>query len=164
MKECKTCAFRDPKQNICFRHSSSNRVLNVKETDFCSWHSTIITRCEICKNPILPENLIFEKLTENKFFGICPICQAYLFKCKTCQKGTYCAFKQDSSVELPLTVQKQIQSDNSILHITTIKNPARIEATCKAKKCPCFDGTNCRRETDEMSCQNYELPSEISSS
>ena len=48
----------------------------------------------------------------------------------------FCSFENDPS-PLPKIVQKQVRQGN-MTAITQVRNPERIEITCK-KDCPCYD-------------------------
>ena len=89
-------------------------------------------RCFICGGA--PEVPIF---TEDGTFikYLCGRCLKIPAQCGLCEKAQICPFETDSS-PLPKVVMKTIQQGNMMLQ-TQIKNPERIEITCKTQ-CPCF--------------------------
>lgn len=112
----------------------------------CPYHSSVAYRCEFCGKYLIPEQVI---ITDNKF--VCESCLALLSTCRGCRNSiTACRFAKDSSVTEPFyTVQTQRVSGGQVQR--QIKNPARIEKTCKL--CKCFNGETCGRDYDY--CANH---------
>ena len=138
-KFCKTCAILNPNALQCqlFGHPVD------PEKDFCSKHTTELIQCEICKGGLPANNAIIDMTNETPR-TVCLQCFQLLGTCHFCKHGQECSFETDPS-PLPKMVQKQIRQGNATL-VTTVRNPERIEQTCK-KNCPCFDSENeCLRQ------------------
>ena len=133
-KYCKTCALCNLGALQCqlFGHQ-------IQPTeDYCSKHVVNISQCELCGSPITSE-LSSIVVTGEKTYYVCNRCASLFGTCKLCKHGHTCAFETDPS-SLPKMVEKRVQKGNMIA-VTQIKNPERIEATCKIK-CPCYDPEN----------------------
>lgn len=131
-KFCRTCAILDPKLQKCrmFGHDVN------PATDFCSKHDTELLTCELCGNLMPRKNAILcvRKGAPNRL--LCEACMSRLGTCQTCKSGNICSFETDPS-PLPKVIQKQVRQGN-MTAITQVRNPERIEITCK-KGCPCYD-------------------------
>jgi hypothetical protein len=67
---------------------------------------------------------------------LCESCAEQLTSCHFCKNGNECDFETNPST-LPKMVQKRIQQ-GPMISVTTVKNPSRVDITCKAG-CPCYD-------------------------
>ena len=101
----------------------------------------MIMQCETCGRPtdqqiLCPDGDIWHIL--------CPNCASQLNSCSFCKKVNTCLFETDPS-PLPKMIQKQIRQ-GPMISVTTEKNPARVDITCK-KECDCFDPNfDCMRQ------------------
>lgn len=131
-KLCKTCAILDSKLQKCrmFGHQVEPAI------DFCSKHTTELITCELCGGQIpKAQSIIYvNKGKPNRL--ICERCSQLHGTCHFCKNSAICSFETDPS-SLPKMIQKQVRQGNMIA-MTQIRNPERIEITCK-KGCPCYD-------------------------
>lgn len=139
MRACKTCALLQGTQ--C---GLTGRTLDL-EKDFCSQYKKEVLVCASCGNiPIVP-NIVD---TNKGVICLCDNCAASGY-CSSCEHNQGCSFETDPS-PLPLYTVQQIRQGNSILQ-TQVKNPARIDITCKVG-CPCWKD-RCLKE--DNTCENY---------
>ena len=118
----------------------------------CPKFSTQLTTCELCKRFIIPSSTIIDA-TENTLHFICESCRQETGHCSTCKNAHICAFETDPS-PIPKVVQKEFRQGNMI-SVTQVKNPERIDKTCK-NGCKCFDPEfGCLRQNN--SCRNYKI-------
>ena len=125
------------------------------DIDSCSKHifQESMKNCEICGNIILEPGIV--DLIDGIPHIICSNCASQMGFCNTCGNIKICKFEQDTSPTEKF-VQKQIRQGNMIM-MTTVKNPKRIEETCK-KDCCCYDEKNgCVRETIHY-CASWKTP------
>ena len=146
-KFCKTCAILASNAPVC----QLKGIQVDPEVDYCSKYTTLLEKCEICGNGIISNNVIID-MTNKTPHIICGNCLHVLNSCRGCVHSQSCAFETDPS-SLPKFVTKEIRQGNSVI-VTQIRNPDRIEITCK-KICPCFDPENeCMRQNG--SCGRHE--------
>lgn len=89
--------------------------------------------CFLCGNPN-PEVSIYSG--DGTFIKmLCERCSYIPAQCGLCEKAKICPFETEQ-IDLPKVVMKTIRQGNAVMQIE-IKNPERIEETCK-KSCPCF--------------------------
>ena len=133
----------------CAYYISSKCVLFGDQTSSlrgCPYQSSFAYKCEFCGKYLTSEQVI---IVENKI--ICDSCLKLLSTCKGCKNSIIaCRFEQDRSVaETPYIVQTQRVNGGQIQQ--QVRNPARIEKTCKL--CKCFNGEYCGREYNW--CSNH---------
>ena len=113
--------------------------------DSCSKHTFQETMkiCEICGSVLLEPGIV--DLIDGHAHILCHNCISQLGFCNTCRNIKDCKFEPDPSPTEKI-IQKEIRQGNMSM-MTTVKNPKRIEETCK-KGCYCYDEKNgCIRET-----------------
>lgn len=126
-RTCKECAyFDDMRCKISGRPAISHNVA-------CASFSSQRYECDICHRQIHHTEVIYDSKS-NKI--ICSDCSNRLSSCDNCNNGHLCLFETDPS-PLPKQIQKQIRQGN-MFGQTIIKNPDRIDITCK-KNCPCWN-------------------------
>ena len=126
-RTCKECAyFDDMRCKISGRPAISHNVA-------CASFSSQRYECDICHRQIHHTEVIYDSKS-NKI--ICSDCGNRLSTCDNCHNGSICLFETDPS-PLPKQIQKQIRQGN-MFGQTIIKNPDRIDITCK-KNCPCWN-------------------------
>ena len=136
-KRCETCRIRDPRQNVC---RITGSVVEPQK-DFCSKHADKIETCESCGRLVMKPYLVPDGCTYHLF---CEDCATQLNTCNFCKKATTCEFETNPS-SLPKMVQKQIRQGN-MTTVMTVKNPARIDITCRVN-CSCFsEDFECMRQ------------------
>lgn len=146
---CGECALMKHNGGVC---PVFNQVFEANEPG-CPRFTTDLMSCELCGQFMLPIVAIIDLTDDEHPHFICDDCRRRCGHCPTCTKAKTCAFETDPS-PLPKMVQKEFRQGNMI-SVTQIKNPERIEITCK-KGCPCFDPENgCLRQFN--SCGNYEI-------
>lgn len=75
--------------------------------------------------------------------------------CSTCKLSNVCEFETNPS-PIEKTINQQIRQGNMIM-MAPVKNPKRIEETCK-KFCKCYDEKNgCLRQTIQT-CNSWKAP------
>lgn len=148
MKYCSNCALRVQDTKCAL----TGRTID-PTTDYCSSHTTIAQTCEICGGITIPIASVMEIDENNNSHILCQRCNQAFETCASCDNAQYCDFETNPSTE-PKTIIKQIRQGNSIMQIE-IKNPSRIEMTCK-QNCSCFDPENgCLREFNSQ-CGKYK--------
>lgn len=149
MKKCEKCTIWDSQQKICLRFRAP-----MDASDFCSkFASSPLAQCQCCGQYILPGSQVL--LCEDEvLITLCPNCASHTSECGTCLIARQCRFRTDP-VNIPHTIQKQIRQ-GSMVAVTEIKNPERIEKTCK-EGCTCWSEENgCLRESIG-SCQEWRI-------
>lgn len=126
-RTCKECAYFDD-----MRCKISGRPATSHDTACASFNSQRY-ECDVCHRQIHHTEVIYDSKT-NKI--VCSDCCNRLSSCDNCHNGHLCLFETDPS-PLPKQVQKQYRQGN-MFGQTIIKNPDRIDITCK-KGCPCWD-------------------------
>lgn len=126
-RTCKECAyFDDMRCKISGQPAISHNVA-------CASFSSQRYECDICHRQIHHTEVIYDSKS-NKI--ICSDCGNRLSTCDNCHNGNICVFETDPS-PLPKQIQKQIRQGN-MFGQTIIKNPDRIDITCK-KGCSCWN-------------------------
>lgn len=145
-KSCFNCAYRALNPQQC-------PLIGYEYTDnrnqICPYHTTELPKCDIC-GKVVPDSMFTQK-SDGSWIRICKNCQSKSGTCGGCSKSSTCDFETNPS-PIPKAVQKRIQQGNQII-VTTIKNPSRIDVTCRIN-CPCFsEEFGCCRELN--TCGNY---------
>ena len=146
-KSCLNCGYRSLNTEKCpvigYPYKDT--------TQSCPYWVAELPICGLC-GQVDPQALFTQK-SDGSWIRCCQNCTSKFNTCGTCSKSSACSFETDPS-PLPKAVQKQVQQGN-MTTITTIKNPERIDITCR-KNCECFDHENavCRREYTY--CRNYK--------
>lgn len=141
IKKCRSCGLADLAQNVC----QMFRMLINPDEDYCSKHQEkeVIKTCDVCGRVIIGHSTIVYGKDESIKL-LCDNCYTAVGTCALCENAKYCAFEQDPS-QIPIMIQKQVRQGNMSM-VTTVKNPARIEITCK-KNCKCYsEEKGCLRE------------------
>jgi hypothetical protein len=140
INKCKSCGFLDVYRKVC--HYFNNKVDPYR--DYCSHYQKEMFTCEICGNamssPILEES--------NKL--ICAECFSMMGTCNMCGNVSTCSF-ETSPINLPKMIQKVVEQGN-MRTMTTVRNPERIEKTCKVD-CKCYNDGCMRQEF--QTCSEY---------
>ena len=126
-RTCKECAYFD---DMCCKISGQPAI---SHNIACASFSSQRYECDICHRQIHHTEVIYDSKS-NKI--ICSDCGNRLSTCDNCHNGNICLFETDPS-PLPKQIQKQIRQGN-MFGQTIIKNPDRIDITCK-KNCPCWN-------------------------
>ena len=150
-RTCGECALRQQTGGVC---PLFNKAVSADEGGCPSFTGTQIF-CELCHNLIIGTgNALIDITIPGETHSICKQCQKLIGHCNTCRRASACAFETDPS-DLPKVIQQQVRQGNMI-SVMTVKNPSRIDITCK-KGCPCFDSEiGCLRESNN-SCGNYKI-------
>lgn len=113
----------------------------------CPYYATQEIDCDFCGRPILSGG-VYEN---GKVF--CNDCGHQLGNCVTCRQRVICTFETDPS-PVPKVIQQTVRNGNMTSSFA-VKNPNRIEITCK-KDCGCWDEENgCLREFN--ACNSWKL-------
>lgn len=137
---CGQCGFKPPWTQLCPIFNAE-----VQDTDTCPRATRHPTQCFLCRKALVSSKsaIIFN----NKIY--CTNCAQAIGKCHTCGHAAQCDFETN-----PIAIPKQIRQERrqgNMVSVTMVKNPDRIEKTCK-KSCPCYDSSEgCLRE-NYMSC------------
>lgn len=140
---CGDCGFRVTQGSESFCSLSKLKV--IPEVDSCSKHvfQDSMKFCEICGNVIFESGIV--DLVDGSPHIICSSCASRMNTCATCVEAEKCDF-ETNSCPIEKVVQKQVRQGNMVM-MTTVKNPKRIEETCK-KNCKCYDEKNgCIKES-----------------
>ena len=146
-KSCFTCAFRtlNPQQCPLIGYNYAE-----DRNQVCPYHATELPKCNICGD-ITPNSVLTQK-SDGSWIRICKKCESLSGTCGGCSKSSTCDFETNPS-PIPKAVEKRFQQGNQIM-ITQIKNPSRIDVTCRIN-CPCFSEENgCCREYN--TCGNFD--------
>ena len=157
-KSCFTCGYRslNPQQCPLIGYQYAENITNV----VCPYWIDEIVTCAVCGQIIPKKNYCLTHFKDGTWKPTCDNCLKLSGTCGGCSKSSTCDFETNPS-PIPKAVQKQIRQGNQIL-VTTVKNPSRIEMTCK-KNCDCWDEENqqcskeygcCSKYTDSLSGQN----------
>lgn len=150
---CGDCGFKVTQGADSFCSLSKLKV--DPSIDSCSKHTfqESMKICEVCGNIMLESSIV--DLIDGSPHIICSNCASQMGFCNTCGNVKNCKFEQDNSPTEKF-VQKQVRQGNMIM-MATVKNPKRIEETCK-KDCCCYDEKNgCIRETIHY-CTSWKVP------
>ncbi len=113
----------------------------------CPYYTTQEIDCDFCGKPILSGG-VYEN---GRIY--CDKCGHKLGYCTTCRHASICSFESDPSPVLK-TIQQSVKRGNMMASMS-VKNPSRIEITCK-KGCSCWnDEFGCLREISR-SCDAWE--------
>lgn len=119
----------------------------------CLYHTTELHLCALCGNHMPKEDQLIDVTNPENIIVYCRGCKQHINHCPTCVNSKECRFETDPS-PLPKIIQKEIRQGNMV-QIMTVKNPSRIDITCK-KGCPCFsEEFGCLRQFN--SCGNYKF-------
>lgn len=153
---CNTCALLDKNNNTC---PVLRMEVNPNE-DYCSKHVKNVLICEACGRIDLTPVFVPEELPEETtYHTLCRNCLPALNTCVFCLNGRDCLFETDPS-PLPKVIQQKVQN-GPMITVTTVKNPSRIEITCK-KGCPCYDPENdCMKQFNYCERMNHVWKSTI---
>ena len=146
-KSCFTCAYRtlNPQQCPLIGYNYAD-----DRNQVCPYHTIELPKCDIC-GQIVPDSMFTQK-SDGSWIRICKKCESLSGTCGGCSKSSTCDFETNPS-PIPKAVQKRFQQGNQIM-VTTIKNPSRIDVTCRIN-CSCFSEENgCCREYN--TCGNFE--------
>ena len=147
-KSCFTCAFRplNPQQCPLIGYQYAD-----DRNQVCPYWIDELPKCEVCGR-IDPNYVLFLNKDETGYIPVCSKCKALSGTCGGCSKSSTCDFETNPS-PIPKAVEKRIQQGNQIM-ITQIKNPSRIDVTCRVN-CSCFSEENgCCREYN--TCGNFD--------
>ena len=148
-KTCGQCALMQHSGGICpvFKTEQPH------DHPGCPYHAFELDPCPLCGNHMPKEHQLIDMTDSEHFYIYCDNCSKYVGHCETCTNAQNCSFETDPS-SIPKMVQKEIRQGNMI-QIMTVKNPSRIDITCK-KGCPCFsEEFGCLRQINY--CDNYKF-------
>lgn len=126
---CETCGFADLRQNGC-------RLLKIRidpTKDFCSKHSENSIFCEYCNKPLVTKLHVIPTKSVNHV--LCPECSSLINTCQFCKSGNKCDFETNPS-NIPKIINQKTRQGNMVM-TTQVRNPARVDITCKAG-CKCY--------------------------
>lgn len=145
IKYCATCAFRAQDGAHC---GLDGREI-IPKSDFCSRHNASPHQCEICGRFILDGSILDRE--NEQYHELCMDCFKALKTCPTCDCKN-CDF-ETNPIQIPKVVMQNIRQGNMLMQ-TQVRNPERINATCR-NGCPCWtDGNGCGRELN--GCEKYK--------
>lgn len=145
---CGDCALMSHNGGIC----PIFKTPMPQDNSACPSFAQTIVNCSICNKLLRPLDAYLDITIPEKLHWLCANCQSLTGHCATCTQSHECLFETDPS-PLPKTIQKESRQGNMI-QIATVKNPSRIEITCK-KGCPCFsEEFECLRQNN--CCSNYK--------
>lgn len=120
---------------------------------FTSNHPGVGLTCEICGQRIIQNIMyvIIDTDDQGNLHAICENCCSKMNTCGTCNNRNCCDFETNPS-SIPKVVQKRVQNGPMTM-MTQVRNPDRIEITCK-QNCGCWsDEFGCQKENNY--CQKY---------
>lgn len=148
-KSCLNCGYRTFNPQQC-------PLINYQYTEdrntVCPYWVAELVTCAICGNVIPKKNYTLTQFKDGSWKPTCDNCLNKSGTCATCSKSSTCDFETNPS-PLPKVIQKQIRQGNQIL-VTTVRNPSRIEITCK-KNCDCWDEENQQCSKEYSCCSKY---------
>ena len=147
-KSCFTCAFRtlDPQQCPLIGYNYAD-----DRNQVCPYWIDELPKCEVCGR-IDPNYVLFLNKDETGYIPVCSKCEGLSGTCGGCSKSSTCDFETNPS-PIPKAIEKRFQQGNQTI-IIQIKNPSRIDVTCRIN-CPCFSEENgCCREYN--TCGNFD--------
>ena len=146
-KSCYTCAYRtlNPQQCPLIGYNYAD-----DRNQVCPYHTTELPKCDICEQ-VTPNSMFIQK-SDGSWIRVCKNCLSKSGTCGGCSKSSTCDFETNPS-PIPKAVQKRIQQGNQIM-VTTVKNPSRIEITCK-KNCDCWNVKIQECNKEYGCCENY---------
>lgn len=148
--------FLNPRCEKCGHFAKNGACLLDKSlTDkegLCRYYTESPYICELCGKHLISIEAIFTSGNQHPFHIICRQCIEKIGKCNTCQKAANCRFENDNTVPEPAYVMQTIRQGPMVTQ-TQVKNPKRINLTCKAG-CSCYINGECERN-DGGYCDNY---------
>ena len=152
-KFCGDCGFREAQGSalVC----SIFRIKVDPNLDSCPKYvyELYMKHCEICGQPLLVPGIV--DIVDGNPHLICTTCGSKMNTCETCREISKCDFETNPS-PIEKTINKQVRQGNMVM-MTTVKNPKRIDETCK-KNCKCYDEKNeCRRQNIQT-CGHWCTP------
>lgn len=146
--KCGQCALWQPDTQIC-RLSKQART----SENSCPEGTTLMYKCDLCGREVLPRYAIIDIGLDHKTHIICSICNENYYNCITCAQSSMCDF-ESNPIDLPKQISKEMKTEQGYF-VTSIRNPSRIEKTCKVN-CDCFDEENgCLRQINY--CKNHSI-------
>ena len=138
------------RQKCVFNNGNCARLnMPAPEDCYCPMYLSSYETCDLCGQPIL-DGVVWD--TENHL-TLCKQCAHQFGMCSTCETAQTCLFETDPS-SVPKIVQQTVRQGNMVSTFP-VKNPNRIEITCK-NGCRCFDPEKgCLREFS--TCANWKL-------
>ena len=116
----------------------------------CPYWVPEVPKCDLCGQ--IDPNSVLTQSSDESWKRLCRNCIDKFGGCGGCKKSTECDFETNPS-PLPKAVEKRFQQGNQIM-VVTVKNPDRIEISCK-KNCGCWDENfGCLKENG--CCGKYE--------
>lgn len=147
-RTCGSCLIAAQNNGVC---PIFKQKMNPEEKG-CPSHVSELNPCDICGQHMTKSFSLIDITNPEKTHKYCFSCQKLLSHCPTCREAQNCPFETDPS-PIPKAVQKEFRQGNMV-QIMTVKNPSRIEITCK-KGCPCFsEEFGCCKEIN--TCSNWE--------
>lgn len=146
---CGQCALWQPESKTCRLYKGITR----NSQDSCPEGTSKLEKCDICGREILPSQIIIDMGLEHTTHIICPNCDQIYYTCNTCAQSLICDF-ETNPIDLPKQIQQQMQTGNGYI-VTTVKNPSRIEKTCKVN-CTCWNEENgCLKQNNY--CNKHQI-------
>lgn len=148
-KSCFTCAFRtlNPQQCPLIGYSYTE-----DRNQVCPYWVDELVYCAKCGNIIPTPHFPLTHYSDGTWKPTCENCLKLSGTCGGCLNSTTCDFETNPST-IPKAVEKRFQQGNQII-VTQVKNPLRIDSTCRVN-CQCFsEEFGCCREHN--TCGNYE--------
>lgn len=128
LTSCKNCVLNH--SNIC---AIFKEPVNPNST--CPKFTNQLFICDICGSQMLPKDVILSQ-NEDNYDIVCQNCAKEYGKCSTCANSSVCDF-ETNPINIPKYVNQTVRQGNMVAQ-TTVKNPSRVDETCR-KNCPCFD-------------------------
>lgn len=147
---CGRCLLRDEQSGQC----SILKMVVAENQDACPRYAdegNVIT-CELCGRRTVVDNSVI--YNEERVHLVCGDCADKSGTCYTCLERKTCPFETDPS-PLPKVVQRRIQQ-GPMVEIAQIKNPERINITCRAG-CPCWDEESFTCGKEQGWCCSYKI-------
>lgn len=148
LKQCSNCGFRtlNPQQCPVIGYDYADPASS------CPHHVYELVHCSFCDAIIPKPHYTLIHSVDNSWKPICDNCFKLSGHCGGCSKSTTCDFETNPST-IPKAVQKTFQQGPQTI-TTMVKNPTRIDITCRVN-CQCFsEEFGCLRENN--TCGKYE--------
>lgn len=148
-KSCFTCALRtlNPQQCPLIGYSYTE-----DRNQVCPYWIDELVYCAKCGNIIPTPHYPLTHYSDGTWKPTCENCLKLSGTCGGCSNSTTCDFETNPST-IPKAVEKRFQQGSQII-VAQVKNPSRIESTCRVN-CQCFsEEFGCCREHN--TCGNYE--------
>lgn len=147
-RTCGTCAIKQLQGGMCpvFKREVSD------DDKGCIIHTTELSKCDFCGR-VAFGTLVISPTDDGKYRYVCEECCSLFGTCRTCEYGVNnCEFETNPST-LPKLVQKEFRQ-GPMVSIAQVRNPERIEITCR-ELCECWDDDfGCLRENG--TCGNWK--------